>query len=146
MKCTRIFSLLIILGLAAPFGCQTETVPPLREVTYASRLSDEPVLVQVIQTPGIPVEAARAAVLQATKKRGWKVESLDNGDVRTSLVHRISDATLTFTFSDGKVEVYSVSYKIDKNTQARIEREEPEGWIRNIHKDVLALLGLLPTA
>jgi hypothetical protein len=140
-----ILCLLAFVTIAAlPVGLQaaTKVVPPIYKIT--SYEGDNPVLVQTIAVPGISVDAARDAVERAARNREWSVERLNNGDVQTKLVHRSNDATLTFKFKDGSIEVWSVSYKIDKRTKVRKEREEPEGWIRNLHKDVLALLGLLP--
>jgi hypothetical protein len=130
----------------APLASQaaTKTVPPVKKVTYEGKLSSEPVHVQTIAVPGVSVDAAKNAVERAALKRGWEVKSLKNGDIETELVHRTFESTLTFKFSEDAIEVWSVSYNINKNTLDRRKRDEPEGWIRNLHKDVLDLLGLLP--
>lgn len=130
--------------LMAPITTHAQEIPPIMKVTYAGKLSSEPVLVQVISVAGVSNEAVKEAIVRAATNRKWAVETLKDGTVQTKLVHRANDSTLTFKVKDGKIEIYSVSYKIDKKTQVRKEREEPEGWIRNLHKDILALLGLLP--
>ena len=122
----------------------TKTVPPVLKVKYEDKMSSEPVRVQTISLPGISEDAARDAVTRAAMGRQWAVETLDNGDIQAKLVHRTFDSTLTFKVNAGKVHVWSVSYRISKKTQARRYRDEPEGWIRNLHKDILDLLGLLP--
>jgi hypothetical protein len=138
-----LLAILLFTAISADVEAKTTKVPPILKVSYEEKLSSEPVLVQVIPVPGISVEAAKDAVTRAAMVRKWTVETLDNGDIQTNLVHRSSDSTLTFKFKTGEIEVWSVSYKINKKTKARKSRDEPEGWIRNLHKDILDLLGLL---
>ena len=135
-----------LIALLAIVGCQTETVPPLLDVAYSSDLSSEPVLVQVFSTAGKSDKAVKDAITRAATAREWDVTELDDGRIKTTLVHRTSDATLWFTVENGQVKIHSVSYEIDKNTLERKKRAEPEGWIRNLHKDILEMLGLLPTS
>ena len=135
---------LVVMGLVVLTGCQTDTVPPLMDVSYTGRLSDEPVLVQVIEAPGVSAEELKEAIIRATTKRGWEVTDMAEDGVLARLVHRQHDSTLTFEPADGRVEVYSVSYEIDKKTGEREIRGEPEGWIRNLHKDILTYVGALP--
>lgn len=133
---------LVILGLS---GCQTEVVPPINEVTYASKLSEEPVLVQSFMVDGVSAEEIENSIVQAATKRGWDVTDLGEEGIAASLVHRGYDSTLTFEYGEGWVKIYSVSYEIDKESKVREERAEPESWIRNLHKDILEILGRLPT-
>ena len=146
MKRLITLSSLIVILMAAPIGCQTKTVPSVNKVSYASKLSDEPVLVQTFPVAGASDMAVKDAIVKSATVRGWEVTELEGNRIQTHLVHRSSESTLTFEYGNGQVRIYSVSYKIDKNTQNRIEREEPEGWIRNLHKDILENLGLLPTS
>ena len=126
-------------------GCQTETIPPVNEVAYASKLSDERVLVQSIVLDGVSEGEIQSAILQATRNRGWEVTDLGSDGILAELVHRSHESKLTFEYGDGWIKIYSLSYKIDKDSQNRIERDEPEGWIRNLHKDILEILDRLPT-
>ena len=135
-----------LIALIALVGCQTETVPPLLDVSYKSDLSSEPVLVQVFSTSGKSDKAVKDAITRAASIREWDVTELDDGRIKMSLVHRTSDSTLWFTVENGQVKIHSVSYEIDKNTLERTKRSEPAGWIRNLHKDILEMLGLLPTS
>ena len=135
-----------LLALIALVGCQTDTVPPLLDVAYAGRLSDEPVLVQVFSVSGKSDKAIKDAIVRAATVRQWEVTQLDDGSIQTKLQHRSSDSTLWFTCENGQVEIHSVSYEIDKNTLVRKKRAEPTTWIRNLHKDVLVILGVLPTS
>ena len=144
---TRIMKNLLVCSFLALFiltGCQTETVPPLLDVAYASDISSEPVLVQSFSVAGKSEQEVRKAIIRAATVREWDVEELDDGRIQAKLVHRTSDSTLWFTTGNGQVKIHSLSYEMDKKTQARKERAEPEGWIRNLHKDILELLGLLP--
>ncbi|HSH09927.1 MAG TPA: hypothetical protein VK995_06035 [Oceanipulchritudo sp.] len=140
LRTVFVFMVTVIASITA----HAADIPPIMKVTYAGKLSSEPVLVQVIAVPGVSTEAVQDAIVRAASNRKWTVETLDDGTVQTKLVHRANESTLTFKVKNEKIEIYSVSYKIDKKTQARKGREEPEGWIRNLHKDILALLGLLP--
>ena len=124
--------------------CQTETVPPLLDVSYTSDKSSEPVLVQIFSVAGKSEQEVRKAIIRAATVREWDVEELADGRIQAKLAHRTNDSTLWFTTGGGQVKIHSLSYEIDKKTQARKERAEPEGWIRNLHKDILELLGLLP--
>ena len=124
-------------------GCQTKTVPPLLDVSYAGKLSDEPVMVQSFSIPGESTATIRSAVITAARHRGWDVTEQEDGRIRAYLKHRTSESTLFFDVAGTTVDIYSVSYEIDKKTQARKGREEPEGWIRNLHKDLLVRFGLL---
>jgi len=133
--------LLASLGFFAP--CQAAKVDKILEVSYEGKLSSEPVLVQSIDVDSNSEEAALDAVRTAATNRGWTVSDLENGSVMTKLTHRSYESTLTFTYNNGNIEVYSVSYKINKNTLKRKARKEPAGWIRNLHKDILVQLGLM---
>lgn len=130
---------MITMGVQADAG----TIPDIRDVSYKDKISSEPVLVQVINIPDISSESARDAVTRAAMGRKWSIEKLENGDIQTKLLHRSFDSTLTFKVKDGSIEVWSVSYEIKKKTQVRVKRDEPSGWIRNLHKDILTLLRLL---
>ena len=135
-----------LIALLALVGCQTETVPPLLDVSYQSDMSAEPVLVQVFSTAGKSDKAVKDAIKRAASMRQWDVTELDDGRIKASLLHRTSDSTLWFSVDNGQVKIHSVSYDIDKNTLERVKRAEPAGWIRNLHKDILEMLGLLPTS
>jgi len=132
----------VILAIA---GCQTSTVPEINDVSYASSLSDERVLVQSFNIDGVSEEEIQDAILQAARSRGWEVTDPGEDGIVTELTHRDFESTLTFEYGSGWVKIYSLSYKIDEDTLQRIERDEPEGWIRNLHKDILEILGRLPT-
>lgn len=136
----------LVAALAFQVGCQTETVPPLMEVGYAGKLSDEPVLVQSFSVGSVTDAALKDAIISAATRRGWEVTDLGDNRIQTQLTHRSAESTLTFEYGDSQVKIYSVSYEIDKGSERRIKRAEPDGWIRNLHKDILDLLGLLPTS
>ena len=123
---------------------KTSTVPEINKVTYASKLSDEPVLVQTFSVAGKEESEVKNAIWKSATKRSWTVDATDSGDIEAKLKHRGSESTLTFKVADETVKIYSVSYKINKKTGERITRSEPEGWIRNLHKDILVNLGMLP--
>lgn len=146
MKQIKIILSTIGMFLLAPIGIQVqaEGIPKIMEVNYESKLSNEPVLVQRITVPGVSVDVASDAVYRSAIGRKWKTDKLDNGDIQTKLTHRGYESTLIFKFKEPYIEVWSLSYKVDKKNLARKERKEPEGWIRNLHKDILSLLGLLP--
>lgn len=135
-----------LIAMIVLAGCQTETVPPLLAVSYKSSLSSEPVLVQAFSTAGKSDQAVKDAITRAASIRQWDVTQLDDGRIQASLVHRTTDSTLWFTVENGQVKIHSVSYEVDKNTLERKKRAEPEGWIRNLHKDILELLGLIATS
>ena len=116
------------------------------DVSYNGKLSEEPVLVQIFSVGDAGDEAVKDAIIRAATVRGWEVNDLGDLKIQTKLVHRSADSTLIFEYGDSRVNIYSVSYKINKNSQVRIERAEPEGWIRNLHKDILENLGLIPTS
>ncbi len=138
--------LITLLALIPLVGCQTDTVPPLLDVAYAARLSDEPVLVQVFSVSGKSDRAIKDAIVRAANIRQWEVTQLDDGSIQTKLRHRSSESTLWFTCENGQVEIHSLSYEIDKNTLVRKKRAEPAAWIRNLHKDILVILGVLTTS
>ena len=90
-------------------------------------------------------EAANDAIIRAARGRKWACKELENGDIEAKLVHRSFDSTLTFKLREGTIEVWSVSYKTsyrksNKKYIERKKREEPESWIRNLHKDILVYL------
>jgi hypothetical protein len=122
-------------------GCQTKTVPPVMKVTYASTLSEEPLLVQSFSVSGSNKEFIHNAIVKSALNRQWTITDNQTGIVSCQLTHRAYDSTLTFKYNKEKVEIYSVSYKINKSTQKRIKRSEPDDWIRNLQKDILVLLG-----
>lgn len=143
LRIKSIYILKILAFMSFVHLSESASIPEIMDVTYGSKDSSEPVLVQRINLPGISADTADAVVIRALKGRKWAYKKLENGDIQAKLVHRSFDSTLTFKVMDGSIEIWSVSYEINKKTQVRKERDEPEGWIRNLHKDILSFLGLL---
>jgi hypothetical protein len=111
------------------------------KVTYASTLSEEPLLVQSFSVSGSNKELIHDAIVKSALNREWTITDNQSGIVSCQLTHRTYDSTLTFNYNKEKVEIYSVSYKINKSTKKRLKRSEPDDWIRNLQKDILVFLG-----
>ena len=84
MKLRSLLTLLPIVLMFATVEAKTSTVPGINDVTYASKLSDEPVLVQSFSVAGKEETEVTNAIWKATTKRGWKVNTLKTGISRRS--------------------------------------------------------------
>jgi hypothetical protein len=122
MKLLRIIPLFALSLSILSVGCQTKTVPSIKEVSYASPMGSEPVVVQTISVPGKSEQEVKRAITRAAIGREWDVQELGDGRIQAKLVHRTHDSTLWFSYSSGTITISSLSYEINKTTQERKER------------------------
>ena len=83
---------------------------------------------------GLSEAKVRAIVAETFVARSWTVERVGD-DIVGRLVHRGYDATVTAVQRDGLVNLYSDSWKTNRNGE-RVKREQPKGWIDNLRKDL----------
>lgn len=140
MKSILLRALFVFMTLAPVFADANQggKIPPLLPVQYAAKLSSEPVLVQRFAVSADSAATVNAAIVRALRNRGWEVTPAE-GRIEAGLTHRAFDSSLTFVYTQNSVEIYSVSYRINKQGN-RLRRDEPVSWIRNLHKDILANL------
>jgi hypothetical protein len=131
-----------LLGLV---GAKGSAIPPLNKVAYADNLSGEPVLVQTIDVDQSSAAVVEQAIIKAATKRGWTISMPEQGVVQAKLMHRKHDSTLQFKYDARSIRIYSQSYRVDTYGK-RLRRDEPDGWIRNLHRDILQMLGLMPAS
>jgi len=89
----------------------------------------------------IPIEVelepkdVRATLLRAATARRWTIVERQDGRIVINLAHRGYDATLTLVYDDDSIDIYSDSWRVNKKGE-RKKREDPEGWIINLAKDI----------
>jgi hypothetical protein len=140
----NLIKLLFVLIAVLPVCMHADSgnkIPPIMKVTYVDKLSSEPVLVQQFAVNRKDDGQVGTAIIRAAQNRGWEV-SEEGDEIVAELTHRGMESKLIFRYSAASVEIHSVSYKLKKSGE-RSKRAEPEGWIRNLHKDILRNLGLI---
>lgn len=105
-----------------------------------SEQSTEPVLDNPVGTIAIPTGIDREGALNtctsAAIGRGWKVVSKEDNLIKINLKHRSWNATMYFVVEDETIEMYSDTYVVNKRTGERDKKKDPDGWIKNLKKDI----------
>lgn len=129
---------ILTIGLAAVLlvGCQ---VPQSTRIASAAA-PDEPVLISEFPE-SFPVSKVRDAVLKSVRERGWTVGQTTGTSVRASLVHRGFESNIHVEAAGSRITIYSDSWRVDRQGE-RLNPEHPDGWLRNIERDVRRSLGL----
>lgn len=83
----------------------------------------------------VSLKQVHAAVLQGAIGREWSVKQDTETKVIIYLLHRKSEATVTFLISEKSVEAYCVGYAVDRSGN-RVKPEQPEGWLENLRQDI----------
>lgn len=90
---------------------------------------------------GISRATVQDAIVRALLGRQWEVQSKSDERVVGYLKHRSNEATLTFIYSEAKVDLFCVGYQINKKTGVREKPEQPKGWLNFIRTDLGKILG-----
>ncbi|WP_269524777.1 hypothetical protein [Coraliomargarita parva] len=85
--------------------------------------------------PGLSPKQVEDSILRAASGRKWTVQDVKPGEVTIRLMHRGYDATLVFKYDGEKVEVFSDSWRINREGE-KTRRKDPVGWIENLEKDI----------
>lgn len=90
---------------------------------------------------GLSLEDVRSVITLSLAQREWTVKERFDNRVVGVLVHRGRDARLTLNFDTEKVDLYCVGWRLNRSGE-RVRPEQPEGWIKNITKDITERLNL----
>lgn len=127
--------LLPCLAVLALVGCQTPSTTPVD----LSADPDEPALVSHFPRE-VSVQEAQDAVVRSLRNREWNITSTSDDGAEARLFHRRYDSRIRVEVSPNEMKIYSDSWLVDRNGE-RVRREHPEGWLRNIERDVRRSLG-----
>lgn len=128
----------IFLSVAMFFvvGCQ---MPQSSRIASAAA-PNEPALIVEFPNP-FPVSEVHRAVVDSLTDRRWQLGQITDTSVRASLVHRGFESNIHVEVKSSGIEIYSDSWRIDRQGE-RLNPEHPDGWLRNIERDVRRSLGL----
>lgn len=86
---------------------------------------------------GLAAGEVKDAIVGVLIGRQWRVKSKSDSEVVGYLKHRSNEATVTMTYDTTKVSIYCVGYEINKKTGERKKPEQPAGWLKFLHQDLL---------
>jgi hypothetical protein len=139
MKTYPSISVLSGLCLAAFFSTPVWGEDAASDLNGPGLISEES-LGEPFASMSIPPEIDRAGAMNACVKaalgRKWDIVTKQDGVLKINLKQRGWDATVYFVVKDSVVELYSDSYVVNKKTGERKKKKDPEGWLRNLEKDV----------
>lgn len=104
----------------------------------ASRAADEGLGVPVgtITVPeGFKASEVKAVLVTSLVAREWSVKEQTGDRVVGYLNHRGNEATITLVYDAKQIVMHCVGWKTDRNGQ-RVKPEMPDGWIKNLQKDI----------
>lgn len=117
-------------------GCQTKNASP---VNMEAGPDD------VALSFTLPLSISSERILELTESslqnRAWKNITVSGNQVQATLSHRGIDASLRVVVEGSTVNIFSDSWRLDDKGNRKY-REHPEGWIRNLEKDIRAGLGV----
>jgi hypothetical protein len=79
---------------------------------------------------------AMNACVKAALGRKWNIVTKQDSILEINLKQKGWDATAYFVVKDDVVVLYSDSYVVNKKTGERKKKKDPDGWLRNLEKDV----------
>ncbi len=88
-----------------------------------------------------PIHEVRGAVLASLEGRDWFLGRATETSVRASRIYRGFDSNIHIEIASSRITIYSDSWRIDRQGE-RLSPEHPDGWLRNIERDVRRSLGL----
>lgn len=86
--------------------------------------------------PGLDQAAAMKACVNSALGRKWGIVTKQDDILEINLKQKGWDATAYFVVKDDVVVLYSDSYVVDKKTGEKKKKKDPDGWLRNLEKDV----------
>lgn len=84
----------------------------------------------------IDTSFAKNSCINAALAREWDIVSKKGNIIEINLAHRSWNATVFFVVNDDEIVMYSDSYVVNKKTGERKRKKDPEGWLKNLRKDI----------
>jgi hypothetical protein len=128
LRPARLLTLLFALFSATLFAADASTANPPLAATFAV-------------PAGLTNARIKDAIISALQAREWKVEQATDNRIAARLIHRGVEATMTFTWDDQQIRLYSEGWEVDKKG-VRGKPEFPKRWVENMKKDLPARLGV----
>lgn len=139
MKGNRSTSIPAVLVMAVIFATTALGEESAETPDAAAPITEES-LGQPFATVKIPPPLDQAEVMKACVKtalgRKWGIMTKQDDVLEVNLKQKGWDATAYFVIRDDVVVLYSDSYVVDKKTGEKKKKKDPQGWLRNLEKDV----------
>ncbi len=114
----------------------------LAGVQAASEKTDPGALAGTIVVPsGLKVADVQKAIISGTSARGWALKAKENGRVVLFLEQGGWRSTMTLTYDNKEIKIFSNSGKPDKNGDIK-KPAIPESWVKYMKQDITKQLGL----
>ena len=89
---------------------------------------------------GAPLAEIGRTLVAVSSARTWTVKEKSDGKIVVQLIHRKIDATVTYVFTEQKIQAYCESYQVDSSGK-RGKPEQPTRWLKYLQDDLRRLLG-----
>ena len=127
------------LVMAVIFATATSGEESTEKPKAAAPIKEES-LGQPFASVKIPPKIDQAGAMKACVKtalgRKWDIVTKQDDVLEINLKRKGWDATAYFVVRDDVVVLYSDSYVVNKKTGERKKKKDPDGWLRNLEKDV----------